>query len=75
LSSNFISLSNFCVIIVSMNDKKICELFNIPQSTLNNWKSGKSGEGKKLLYEFLKSFSKEELEKRVEAIKLLKGIK
>jgi len=58
-----------------MNDKQICELFGISPSTLNNWKSEKSGDGKKLLYEFLKSFSKEELEKRVEAIKLLKGIK
>ena len=56
-----------------MKDTDLTRILDIPSATLSDWKKDTSK--RKLLYEFLKSFSKEELEKRVEAIKLLKGIK
>ncbi len=56
-----------------MKDSDLTRILGIPSATLSDWKKPESK--RKLLYEFLKSFSIEELEKRAEAIKLLKGIK
>jgi len=56
-----------------MKDTELSKLIGIPIPTLQNWK--KSDNFRKLLYELLSTMDKEELEKRVEAIKLLKGLK
>lgn len=55
-----------------MKDTELSKLLNIPISTLMDWK--KVGRKRKSLYDFLKSFSKEDMEKRLEAIKTLQGI-
>jgi len=65
-----------------MKEKEIKELFGISHSTLHDW-INKPNHAKKNLGIFLKALDyeqtkeklQEELEKRVEAIKLLKGIK
>ncbi len=56
-----------------MQDKDLAKLIGIPTSTLSEWK--KAGNYRVIVYEILKSTNEEELKKRVEAIKLLKGIK
>ncbi len=58
-----------------MTDKELSSILNISIQTLATWKKTNTENYRKLIYEFLKSYSKEELEKKVEAIKLLKGIK
>lgn len=55
-----------------IKDTEISRLLNIPVQTISDWKKPTSK--RKDLYDFLKSFSKEDMLKRVEAIKLLKGI-
>lgn len=55
-----------------MQDKEINQILGIPITTMQNWK--KSGDYKLVLYELLKSMDKEELQRKVEAIKLLKGM-
>lgn len=56
-----------------MKDTELNQIFDIPISTLSEWK--KKDSKRNLLYEFLKSFNSDDLKKRIEAIKLLKGIK
>ena len=56
-----------------IKDTEISRMLNIPVQTISDWK--KKDSNRKMLYDFLKSFTKEELEKRVEAIKLLRGMK
>lgn len=55
-----------------MKDTELNELLNIPISTLSEWK--KEDSNRRQLYEFLKSFSKEDIEKRLEAIRTLREI-
>ncbi len=55
-----------------MKDTELNQIIGIPIGTIQEWK--KSESFRKLLYELLSTMSKEELQKRVEAIKLLKGI-
>lgn len=56
-----------------MKDTEISKILNIPLTTIRDWK--KANNYRTLIYELIKNMDKEELEKRVEAIKLLKGIK
>jgi len=56
-----------------MQDKELKEILTIPSSTISEWK--KANNYRVVIYELLKSIPKEDLEKRVEAIKLLKGLK
>lgn len=56
-----------------MKDTELSKLLEIPISTLSEWK--KNEHKRKILYELIKNMDKEELEERVKAIKLLKGIK
>lgn len=58
-----------------MKDTELNKILNIPTTTLSDWKKADVDNWRKIIYELLKSYTKEELEKRVEAIKLLKGIK
>lgn len=58
-----------------MKDTELIKILNIPSSTISDWKKTDEDNWRKIIYELLKSYPKEELEKRVEAIKLLKGIK
>lgn len=58
-----------------MNKNEIEKLFGINRTTQWNWETGKSGEKKQILYEFLKTLNTEDIIKKIEAIKLLKGIK
>lgn len=58
-----------------MKDTELTELLKIPSSTISDWKKHDMENYRRLVYELLKSYDKEELQKRVEAIKLLKGIK
>ena len=55
-----------------MQDKELAKLIGMPTSTLSEWKKAKNY--RIVLYELLKSLNVEELKKKVEAIKLLKGI-
>lgn len=54
-----------------IKDTEISKMLNIPVQTISDWKKPTSQ--RKDLYDFLKSFDKEDMKKRVEAIKLLKG--
>lgn len=56
-----------------MKDTELNAILGIPIPTIQLWK--KSDSFRRLLYELLSTMTKEELEKKVEAIKLLKGIK
>lgn len=56
-----------------MQDKEIIEILGMPKGTIQDWK--KANNYRTLIYELIKNMDKEELEKRVEAIKLLRGIK
>jgi len=56
-----------------MKKTELSKIINIPTSTLTDWEKTESK--RHLVYELLQSFTKEELEKRIEAIKLLKGLK
>ena len=58
-----------------MKDTELIKILNIPSSTISDWKKTDEDNWRKIIYELLKSYPKEELEKRIEAIKLLKGIK
>lgn len=54
-----------------MKDTELSKILDLPISTLSEWKKDTSK--RKLLYDFLKSFEPEDIEKRLTAIKLLKG--
>ena len=56
-----------------MKKTELSKIIDVPTSTLTDWENKESK--RHLVYEIFQSFTKEELEKRVEAIKLLKGIK
>ena len=56
-----------------MKDTEISKIINIPITTLRDWKKTEEDNYRKIIYDLLKSFPQEELEKRIEAIKLLKG--
>ncbi|MCT7911651.1 hypothetical protein N5912_07405 [Arcobacter lacus] len=58
-----------------MTDKELSSILNISIQTLATWKKTDTNNYRRLVYELIKNMDKEELEKRVEAIKLLKGIK
>ena len=58
-----------------MKDTELNRIINIPTTTLSDWKKKDTDNWRKITYELLQSYTKEELEKRVVAIKLLKGIK
>ncbi|NQY22852.1 MAG: hypothetical protein HRT41_02380 [Campylobacteraceae bacterium] len=58
-----------------MKDTELNRIINIPTTTLSDWKKKDTDNWRKITYELLQSYTKEELEKRVDAIKLLKGIK
>ena len=55
-----------------MKDTELHQIIGIPVQTLQDWK--RSDSFRKLLYELLSTMDKEDLQKRVEAVKLLKGI-
>jgi len=55
-----------------IKDTEISKILNIPVQTISDWK--KPSSKRKYLYDFLKSFNKEDMIKRVEAIKLLKSL-
>ena len=55
-----------------IKDTEISKILNIPIQTISDWK--KSSSKRKCLYDFLKSFNKEDMIKRVEAIKTLKEV-
>ena len=46
-------------------DTDLTELLGIPNTTLRDWKKYDSDNWRKRLYDFLKSHSKEELQKRI----------
>jgi len=56
-----------------MQDIELAKYLNMPTSTLSEWK--KSDNYRIVVYELLKTMEKEELIKKVEAIKLLKNLK
>ena len=56
-----------------MKDTEISNIIGISISTLQDWK--RSDSFRKLLYELLSTMDREELIKKVEAVKLLKNIK
>ena len=55
-----------------MKDTELSRIIGIPISTIQEWK--RSDSFRKLLYELLSTMDKEELSKKVEAVKLLKGL-
>lgn len=56
-----------------MKDTEISRLFKIPYSTIAEWKREKNKDTwRGFLYIFLKSFTKEQLEDRIENIKALR---
>lgn len=55
-----------------MQDKEMIEIIGIPKATIADWKT--SNNYRQIIYEILKNMPKEELQKKVEAIKTLKGI-
>lgn len=65
----------FCDIMLFMKDTELSKLINIPITTIRDWKKTDNDNYRKLIYELLKGYNKEELEKRIDAIKLIKGIK
>jgi len=58
-----------------MTDKELSNILNMSVQTMSDWKKKDTDNYRKILYELIQSFTKEELEERVKAIKLLKGIK
>ena len=56
-----------------MQDKDLIEILDMPRSTVSEWK--KADNYRLLIYEILKSMDQDELKAKVEAIKLLKGLK
>jgi len=57
-----------------MKDTEITNIINIPASTLSDWKIKDVSNWRKIIYELLSNTDKEELIKKVEAIRLLKGL-
>jgi uncharacterized protein YjcR len=72
---NYLYISLLYDIIRVMKDTELNKILGISVQTLQDWKKRDPDNYRRLIYELLSSYSKEELEKRVEAIKLLKGIK
>jgi len=58
-----------------MKNIELKEMLNIPIATLSDWKKKDGDNWRRLVYELLINMDKEELKKKVEAIKLLKGLK
>ncbi|NQY20846.1 MAG: hypothetical protein HRT40_05995 [Campylobacteraceae bacterium] len=56
-----------------MQDKDIINIVGLPKGTIQDWK--KANNYRTIIYELISNMDKEELIKKVEAIKLLKGIK
>jgi len=56
-----------------MQDIELKDILTIPSSTISEWK--KADNYRAVLYELLINMDKEELSKKVEAIKLLKNLK
>lgn len=57
----------------NMQDIELKEILKMPSSTISEWK--KAENYRLVIYELLKSMDKDELKAKVEAIKLLKGLK
>ncbi len=57
---------------IRMQDVELKDILNMPSSTISEWK--KADNYRLIIYEILKNMPKEELQKKVEAIKTLKGI-
>jgi len=56
-----------------MKDTELNKIIGIPIGTIQEWKRSESF--RRLLYELLSTMDKDELQNKVEAIKLLKGLK
>jgi hypothetical protein len=52
--------------------RELEELLNMPYATLYGWKNSK--DHRKIIYEILANYEKEELQKKIEAIKLIFNI-
>lgn len=56
-----------------MKDLELSKILNIPSTTIRDWKKTNTDNYRRLIYEILINMNEEELEQKVEAIKLLKG--